>query len=335
MRPHTKNLLHEIEWAHDEAHANTAVGPSDYLTCPKQLQLRHEGAPVDAPIVDNHAAIIGTMIHAAFALHLTQNYGPDQVAVEYPILIPGLDRPGTADAVWWDAGVVVDLKTCSSRAFDRVVTHGASEAHVGQVSAYALGLNRAGTRNRITTCVLAYVNRENGDVHEVEWEYDSFHGIDVVDWLVRAQDGLDAGLDMERWGDGPETGYPCDYCPFWRTCWDVENTPEDRSHASKFTTDDEVEGLIDVYLDAGEVEREAKAAKAAARARLFGISYAGNGRRLSWTRPRAETVSEVDVEGLTAVAVAAGLTVPMVDTVKTTAARIAVKRSTEPKGATE
>lgn len=332
MRVTTRQLLAEIEQLHDEDHADKRVGPSDYLKCEKQIELRVKGTPEDEPIEDNHAAIIGTMIHAAFAAHLDARYSKRATA-EFAVTVPGLDRTGTADAVWYRDGELVDLKTCSQRAFDRVVTHGAKPEHVGQCNAYALGLNRSDIP--IHTCVLAYISRESGDVHEVVFAYDEASGREAVDWLANVEQMIDAGFDMPRRGNGPDTGFPCDWCPFWRTCWDVDNTPDDRSHASKFTQDDEIEQLIDVYVDTGEVERDAKAARAAARQRLVGIHYDLNGRRLSWSRPKQEMVDEIDVEALTVAAVEAGLDVPMVSVPKFTSSRITAKRTNTQKGATE
>lgn len=323
-RPTTLQLLREIEQLHDEDHVDPRVGPSDYLTCEKQIELRLKRAPLDEPIEDNHAAIIGTMIHAAFATHIERKYRREAFA-ERRVSVPGLDRQGTADGVWWVDKTVVDLKTCSARAFDRIVTHGAKREHVGQANAYGLALNREGIA--IETCVLAYVNRENGDVHEIEWAYDEDDARAVVDWLSNVESMIEAGMDMPRRGDGPYTGFPCDWCPFWKTCWEVDDTPAGFSHASKFTVDEEIEPLIDTYLDQGEVEREAKQLRAAARQRLYGISYDANGRRLSWSRPRTEVVDEIDVEALTAAAVAAEIPVPMKTVEKTVASRINAKRT--------
>lgn len=330
-RVSVRDLIREIEALHDEDR-DPRVGPSDYGRCEKAIELRIKGAPVEEPIEDNHAAIIGTMIHEAIASHVSAVHSVDARA-ELSIAVPGLERLGTADLVWMLDGELVDVKTVSSRAFDRIVTHGAKDEHMGQADAYALGLNRDGYD--IETCTLAYVNRENGDVHEVSWGYDETRAREVVSWLVNVEQMIDDGYDMPRRGNGPETGFPCDWCPFWRTCWDVDNTPSDRSHASKFTRSDELDALIDTYIDMGETEREAKAARAAARARLVGISYEANGRKLSWSRSREEDEDVVDVEALTALAVAEGLEVPMTTTTKRVASRITAKRvNTQKEGST-
>lgn len=334
-RVSVRDLIREIEALHDEDR-DPRVGPSDYGRCEKAIELRIKGAPAEEPIEDNHAAIIGTMIHEAIASHVNAQHRSHGGSAELAVQVPGLERSGTADLVWAKDGELVDVKTVSSRAFDRIVTHGAKDEHMGQADAYALGLNRA--RIKITTCTLAYVNRENGDVHEVSWDYNEERAREVVSWLVNVEQMIDDGFDMPRRGNGPDTGFPCDWCPFWRTCWDVEHTPADRSHASKFTRDDELDALIDTYIDMGETEREAKAARAAARARLVGISYEANGRKLSWSnggRVKTTTEDEIDVEALTALAVAEGIEVPMTTVTTRVASRINAKRvNTQKEGST-
>jgi hypothetical protein len=248
--------------------------------------------------------------------------------------VPGLERDGHADLVWIIDGELVDVKTVSPRAFEYVLTFGAKPDNVGQVETYALGLYRAadvpimGDRElAIETLTLAYVNRDNGDVHEVSWAYDEQAARAKLSELVHVEQMIDDGHDMPRAANARLGAFPCDWCPFWRECWEVDDGDPPEDYASRFTQDDDVEQLIETYLQASTVESEAKATKAAARDRLVGIAYAANGYRLSWSTGRVSYVDEVDYDELVVQAQLAGLTVPMTTVEKRTSRRINVGRA--------
>jgi hypothetical protein len=303
------------------------VGPSDYGKCRRQIAYRVRGHEQGEPIESTRAATMGTLFWKGLGEFIAETY--DDAEVELPVAVPGLERGGSADLRWVHDGVLVDVKTVSERAFDRVVTHGAKDENVGQLETYALGLNRRRTKHAkpITALVLAYVNRDNGDVHEVAWTYDEQTARERVSWLVSVEQAIDAGFEMQR--DGVlGTGFPCDWCPFWRECWDVENTPDDRSHASKFTVDDAmIEDAIERYLDAAATESKAKRVKSEAREQLVGITYEHGGYSLKWSGGRTTREAVIDHEQLVILAVEHGLTVPMIEKSSTSSKRIAVKRT--------
>jgi hypothetical protein len=318
----TAALLDEIERVGQEQH-EVGVGPSDYGRCRRQIGYFVRGHEQHEPIQSTRAALMGTLIHDGITRFVLEQY-PSSAFAEFRLTIPGLDRQGAADLIWLDDDELVDLKTVNARSFDSIVTRDEPrDENVGQVETYALALNRR--RIKVTTCTLAYINRENGDVAEFSWPYDEDSARERVSWLVNVEQMIADGMDMPR--DGTGDGFPCEWCPFYAECWDVENTPDDRSHASKFTVSDaQIEDAIERYLDASAVESKAKALKSDARAQLVGIEYEANGYKLSWSGGKTTHVDEIDHDALVVLAVEAGLEVPMQRVDKTSSRTIRVKR---------
>lgn len=318
------------------------VGPSDYGSCPRQLAYRVRGHEPGEQIENTRAATMGTLFWAGLGDFIARHcYG---ALIEVPVTVPGLDRPGASDLWWSGEGVLVDVKTVSGRAFEHRVTLGARDENVGQLETYALGINRwlrqafeltsseelqrqIADMVPVETLVLAYVNRDNGDVHEERWAYDEQTARQRVSWLVEQEQMIDEGMDMPR-AEGAHLGaFPCDWCPFWRECWDVESTPADRSHASKYTdSDDKVEGWLERYFDAQQREAAAKREKAEAREWLVGISYASEQYKLSWSGGRVTYVDEIDYDELVILAQANGLEIPMREIEKRSPVTIRPKR---------
>lgn len=320
------------------------VGPSDYGNCPRQVAYRVRGHEPGEPVEQTRAATMGTLFWQGLGEWIAANY-PD-AWVESRVKIPGLERDGSADLVWSQDGVLVDVKTVSGRAFDYVVKVGGKPENVGQVETYALGVNRRledADRMRgdldlppigykpITRLRLEYVNRENGDVHTVEWAYDEQTARTKVSELAQLEQMIDGGFDIPRAPGARLGAFPCDWCPFWRECWDVDNTPDDRSHESKFTTDEQVEGVIEDYFRAQAVEAAAKRDKDAARSRLVGIRYDSPTVALTWSGNRPKSEDVIDVDELVVQAQLAGVSVPMKTVDSRTPWRINLKR----KAATE
>lgn len=325
MRMSISDLIDEFE-ATRNVDRDPRVGPSDYGKCPRQVQLRVTGAPQCEPRTQTRAATMGTLFWQGLGEHIAKTH-PD-AAVEVHVDVPGLERGGSFDLRWIDDGELVDVKTVSERAFDRVVTFGAKEENVGQLETYALAQNRIDRVQRIKKLTLAYVNRDDGRCEEISWDYDEATARSKLSELVSMEQQIDAGFELPR-AEGARLGaFPCDWCPFWRHCWDVPEGDAPDDYAAKFTTTDrEIEAAIETYLSAGQIESAAKRDKAAARDRLVGIVYATNGYKLSWSSGRTTYVDEVDVDELIVQAQLAGLDVPMKSVPVTTSRRINVKRT--------
>jgi hypothetical protein len=305
------------------------VGPSDYGKCPRQVQLRVQGVEPGETREKTRAATMGTLFWLGLGNYIAAKY-PDAI-VEQAVAVPGLERDGNVDLRWQLDGVIVDVKTVSSRAYEHVVTFGAKPENVGQLETYALAVNRHCERvgdELVHTLQLHYVNRDNGDVHPIEWAYDEKVARTKLSELVHMEQMIELGEELPRAENARLGAFPCDWCPFWRHCWDVPEGDAPDDYAAKFTDSDEkIEAAIETYLQLGVVERETKAARAAARDQLVGIEYAAGGYKLSWGGGRTTYVDEVDYDALVVQAQLAGIEVPMKTTEVRPVRRINVRRS--------
>lgn len=333
-------LLDEFE-ASRNVDRDPRVGPSDYGKCPRQVMYRVRGHKLGEQRTQTRAATMGTLFWQGLGAYIAETQ--EGAIVEEHVDVPGLERGGSYDLRWVLDGVCVDVKTVSERAFDRVVTVGARPENVGQLETYALAVNRDEAKRRrlrkhhgkpipkITKLVLAYVNRDNGQVHEVEWAYDENAAREKVAELSHMEQMIDDGHDMPRAVGARLGAFPCDWCPFWRECWDVSEDDVPDDYASRMIVDDDpkIEAAIETYLSASQIESAAKRDKAAARDQLVGITYASNGYKLSWGGGRITYVDEVDYEELVVQAQLAGVPVPMKQIEKRAARRISLKRVSE------
>lgn len=331
-------LLDEFE-ASRNVDRDPRVGPSDYGSCPRQIMYRVRGHELGEQRTSSRAATMGTLFWQGLGGWIAEQY-PDAI-VEQHVDVPGLERGGSVDLRWRVDGVIVDVKTVSERAFDRVLTVGAKPENVGQLETYALSVNRKvaeGKRLRgdlpvddlvpVHTLTLAYVNRDTGAVEEISWAYDEATAREKLSELVHIEQMIDDGHELPR-AEGARLGaFPCDWCPFWRECWDVHEDEVPDDYASKFIVDDDpqIEAAIERYLDASATESKAKMIKAEARDQLVGIAYAANGYKLSWSGGRVTYEDEIDHEALVALAVRHGIEVPLRQVEKRTARRINLKR---------
>jgi hypothetical protein len=342
MRKGIGELLDEFEHSRNEGR-DRRVGPSDYGSCERQIMYRVRGVKPGTPVQQTRAATMGTLFWKGLGEFIDETHA-GQAIVELPVVVPGLERPGAADLWWLVDGALVDVKTVSERAFDRVVKMGAKPEHVGQIETYALGINRnedarrrrlrqrlGETVPKVRTLVLAYVNRDDGDVHEIEWAYDETSARERVSWLARVEQAIEDGFELPR-AEGAQMGaFPCDWCPFWRTCWEIDGDVVPDDYASKFTIeDDQIEDALERYFEQGEIESKAKRLKSEARAQLVGISYDANGYKLSWSGGRTTYVDEIDYDALVVLAVEQGLDVPMRRVAKRSPLTIRPKRTTVP-----
>jgi hypothetical protein len=346
MRKSISELIDEFEAARNVGR-DPRVGPSDYGGCPRAIMYRVRGVEPGETVQKTRAATMGTLFWQGLGGFIEEQYGA-HVIVEGAVHVPGLERGGSYDLRWIEDGELVDVKTVSERAFDRVVTFGAKPENVGQLETYALAVNRervkrprkgslealgeqAGHRpvaQPVTRLTLAYVNRDNGDVEEVSWDYDEATARAKLSELVHIEQMIDSGMELPRAENARLGAFPCDWCPFWRVCWDVPEGDAPDDYAAKFTrTDPQIEEACETYLRAGQVESAAKAEKAAARDRLVGIEYAAGGFKLSWSGGRTTYVDEIDYDELVVQAQAAGLPVPMMTVEKRTGRRINLRRA--------
>lgn len=305
-----------------------AVGPSDAGRCTRQVAYRVRGEQPDTER-SSEQAIMGTLIHEGIARVIALSFDTADRTAELQVQVPGLKRPGTADDVWWAHGLLTDYKTTSGRAFDWWLNRGPDDDAWGQLYAYAYGINDTygPTADVIDSLRLVAINRDNGASAEWVIPYDAEAAEQAVAQLVTLQELIDQGHELPRQGAGPGRGFPCDYCSWVRTCWNIDDVPEGRSPQSATLDADELEQVAAVaaeYVDAQQIEAKAKRLKEDARAFLVGISVDdAHGFAVRWSGGRREL--KPDPAALLAAAEAAGMHVPMTEVVS--GKKISVKRT--------
>lgn len=321
-------MLHDLQTilrAQDRqrtAERSRGVGPSDFGSCPRQVGYRERGQAEDTPR-DKDDATAGTLLHAGFASALVASGAP--VEVERVVTIPGLKRTGTCDAYWYDDAVVEDFKTKSGRGFQRWLDNDPDESAWGQVYVYAYGLWVAD--EPVHTVRITAYNRETGAVQSWDREFDPHDdGIPAVRWLMNLQEQIDSGADLPRTGPGPERGFPCDWCPFVRTCWNLD-VFDTGSAVAQFTTDEDVPALLAQYDEGRALEAKGKRLKEEARDRLVGREgVTEDGWEFGWTGGREVREEVVDMERVAALLADWGLAVPVREEVRSTRRSISVRR---------
>jgi len=216
------------------------IGPSDSGRCRRQVGYRVRQVPMDRPEDEGlrRHAWVGTALHAHVARARQHAHPLD--TVEGKVQPPGLDRKGTVDCYMDDLGNVDDLKSKSHRGMDAVLTRGrAYDGDRQQVLIYALSLEDEG--REVRTCSVTYVDR-NGllDPFVDCWTYDRSEALAALAALHALADAIDSGDDLPRDGRGPDTGRPCDTCPWIATCWQLDKVPEGYTAQSAFLAPAEV-----------------------------------------------------------------------------------------------
>ena len=320
-------LLHS--WDDDlQAARELGVGPSDAGRCRRQVAYAVRGTPPDTARPKD-AAIMGTLIHEGIARVIAERFVSTLRESNVPVTIPGLHRQGTADDVWWWAQLLTDYKTTSERMTQYWVNRGGPDEDVwDQPYAYAYGLN-AVQPDTISAVRVVIIDRNSGDSHEWVRPYTDEDGQRAVAALVALAAAIDSGQDLPRDGAGPGRGYPCDYCPFVKTCWQLDDVPEGMSAQSALIAGDAelVAAAAADYLEAQQTEAKAKRAKEDARAFLVGINVDDlDGYRVRWGGGRLKTETELDVDALCAIAAKHDEQIPMREVEKRSPLRISVGR---------
>ncbi len=273
------SLLEEWEAQH-ERHAQALLGPSDVDRCLRQSAYVLHGVPPSDEEKSKQKAQFGSLLHLGWA-EMIRALGKAHHQAEVKIEIPGLLRGGTSDDVDYQRRVVNDLKTASDRAWTRYVNHGLPERMWDQVEIYAYGLwlaedEASGLVEMASswTLAIALLNRESGQIAPFEQAADVVRGARLVERLAARQQVLMDSASPEeipREGDGPDAGFPCDWCPFVSRCW--PQPVGDLSPQAMTIAEDpyQIELALNAYLTAAGEASKAKKAQDAARVYLTGL----------------------------------------------------------------
>ena len=264
-----------------------SVRPSDSGECHRKVWYRNftpEGL-IEAP-VDERAARAGGAFHKSLLDAVAEEY-PWRL-VEYPVMVPGLDREGRVD--WYDpyTRTVGDGKTAGQAKWDRLGNDGPDETTWDQVYVYGLALSRAGWP--VETVVLHYLARDSGREEPYHRPYTEERAREALSRLTGLASTLDAyrravedgdvedaeALIPARAGTGPE-GFPCGWCKYRFHCWNVADADAANRHPTSYTVlgpDPEaeaVEHLLVEYADARDAKKAAEERMTYAKASVDGI----------------------------------------------------------------
>jgi hypothetical protein len=253
-----------------------SLGASDAGACKRSVWYRNFADTLEDYVpafVDDKKSLMGTSIHESF-LGATKALYPWR-QIEMRLTVPGFDRDVRIDSYDPYTGVVEDLKTAGDAKW-RMLVDGPTEGTWKQTRIYGFGLEEAGYL--VTELRLVYVHREGDKAPEVFTEpYDRAKALEAVSELATLGDLLAAGVVPEREGDGPDSGYPCAYCPARNHCWNVDTAatvgrgPVSVTLLGLSPEDKEVEWALSQYRDGLAIENEGKSVKAKFKAMLDGI----------------------------------------------------------------
>lgn len=302
-----------------QAERSNRLGPSDAGKCRRSLAYRlHNVEPTE--VVESKAALVGTLLHLAYAQVIDGTEEGREAEVE--IEIAGLSRSGTADNVHWIDRVVTDLKTLDPSRFDAWKDHGVPEQVWEQIGLYALGLADKSGKDDWLMAVAA-LDRRSGRMMDFvqEWDRDWAEGIrDHLVWLEQSLLDNDPEAAPK---DGKGRGSaPCSYCPWLTRCLGAAD-PEP-VEAIELTEIEKIRAreAAAEYLDALAIKNAADARQKAARQTLAGISGDVGGFEIRWSGGRDKT--EADVPAALELLEQLGAAIP--EKSSTTAKRIVVHR---------
>lgn len=300
------------------------MGPSSVGGCGRRVAYSVAGVKPTDPGGSKMKAILGTWIHKGALDVLKREFGAlIEVAVEDDML------KGSIDGLYLEALTVEDVKTMGLFAYQWREQAGVSREHLWQVMLYAWLLREgkipAKTRRRfrragweadrvmVEQVVVRYICRDNGDEWTHVQDYDPKVVAEALEWIAdvlatTAEHGPDA---VQRGEDGPGLSVICDGCRFLTACWGPQPATFGVMRQANLIHDDAdvAQALVD-YDRARAIEKEAKAAKELARAKLTGSEPGQYGDlELGWSG--GGPVQSVDMDAVRDLYAQAGLEVPM------------------------
>ncbi|MGA4847072.1 hypothetical protein ACOBQB_12715 [Streptomyces sp. G5(2025)] len=221
-----------------------------------------------------------------------------------------------------DVVTVEDVKTKSSRVWDRVVRYGPTAAEMRQILLYADLLRTVGFADMpgqrylhrlgpvdVQRIRFRFVCRDTGEEHVQEFAFDEWLATEARWWVDRV---LEADLpeQLRRDHEGPGLSVICDNCPFVQACWAGAAPGRPAQTILVHDDEDRARALAD-YVRAHERFREAKRVKELARAMLDDSPEGNYGENhLGWSGGNDN--EETDVAAMVEEFENADLTVPMV-----------------------
>lgn len=249
------------------------LGWSDVGVCRRRAGYRMRGIEPTNPSASMQA-VLGTAIHDAVAgaIEVVANGSYDtELEVTFAGVVGHLDR------FHEPSGMLIDVKSTSSRWLEHVKMHGPDDAHKMQIAGYGAALVKAG--RDVKRVRIDYIARDTGE--EYNWptvEGAPFSSVWVREALAWIAQVRDTDLDMLPRDFMPDSAF-CRSCPFRDPCWDGYS--EDReTFAVLFTENPDAGAWADELWQAREAKKQAAAAEKRAAGALEAIRPIGGTGRI-------------------------------------------------------
>lgn len=218
--------LDALQFAHDALKAQATprdrrgtISASSLNSCRRRQQFTFIGMP-ELPPSPKLAGIFqnGTFMHIRWQMAgLTEGW---MKAAEVPVPRPNPYRlSGTQDGVAYD-DTVVELKSCNSNSFSRVMSFGPLQDHPFQVGTYVLVTDAPrGT--------IIYENKDTQEYKEIVLERDQLPLAEITEINEKLWEKIDREelaeplLDCEN-----KAGFKYNGCPFRKECLSIRNWKE-------------------------------------------------------------------------------------------------------------
>ena len=290
------------------------IGPSGVGGCNRQQAYRYFGTP-PSDFRPKDKADLGTLLHLGWGAMLAAMFDPTERRGDVEVVVPGLPRPGEADDVDFVNLIVTDLKTANDRAWQAAINRdGPYENYWDQAEMYAFGLwSQYGGQ---WTLRIVLFNTEKGGEVEFTRPADPVRGERLAHVMAARHEALAEAVarggspeEFPQEGNGPNTGFPCDWCEFTSACWPTPDGDLSPQAATIVADPEKVAEKAAEYLLARDEESAIKRRKDAAFAFLRGIVGEFGDYRVSKTRD-SEGEMVPDVESMLDILKEHGIPVP-------------------------
>lgn len=269
------------------------LGPSDLGFCRQKAVLTTRETP-RTDETNEAPARIGTAVHRYLAeAFAAANKGwiadSKKVTATFP---SGVAISGTPDLICPQENAIIDVKTVDG--FEWVKRNGTSLNHKYQRHAYAMGAIQEGLLDGDKPVYVGnmYVDRSgaNKDPMFLIEEYDPNLTAEIDSWVADVIYAVKNGEDASR--DIPAA--ICEkICPFFTTC--RGGLPVDEN--STFIDSTELVSAVDMYVEAREMEKQAKQMKDEASSFLQGVNGSTGTWQVRWVEVPAATVESFQKRG--------------------------------------
>lgn len=259
--------------------------PSDPdLAAAGQRRAAHHGTWLDKGLMPLVAEVTGGQVQVPTAI----TAGDDVI-------------PGTADLVFADGGVVVDLKSKRESLLTRVIAAGPERPERLQGLGYGLGLHQAGME--VSWVVYLYLDRSSGAEYPVCERFTQTSIMLVLRRVWEIQKWARRPDWAPRTERGPGLSPSCDGCPWLTRCWGKGARPGQPGPQRRLARDQgAVAEVLADYQRLGVQIRQLEDERTFLRTILTAGSRPGNYGPLRWYRtaegeqPDAEAMAEILTE---------------------------------------